>query len=463
MKKYIGNKAFYRMVLTVVIPIIIQNFITNFVSMLDNIMVGRVGTEQMSGVAITNQLLFVFNICVFGAVSGAGIFTAQFYGSGNQQGIRHTLRFKMISCVVICLAGLLVFGFWGTDLISLYLHGEGVEGSLAATLTYAREYLWIMMCGLIPFAVVQAYAGTLRECGETVLPMKAGIAAVLVNLVFNYILIYGKFGAPELGVAGAAVATVLSRYVELLIVVVWTHRHTQRFPFVEGTYKSLFIPGQLVGKIFKTGTPLMLNEALWAAGMAVMMQCYSMRGIDVVAGMNISTTISNLFNVVFISLGNAIAIILGQRLGAGKLEEARDHARKLIAFSIASCVAVGMLMAVIAPLFPMLYKTSEEVRQLAARLIWIAALCMPLYACTNATYFTLRSGGKTVITFLFDSCFVWTCSIPVAFVLSRYTQMPIILLYFCCQSLEVIKCIIGLIMVKKGIWIHNIVEKAEEA
>lgn len=457
MKKYIGDKAFYKMVLAVVIPIIIQNGITNFVGMLDNIMVGRVGTEQMSGVAITNQLMFVFNICVFGAISGAGLFTAQFFGCDNEKGIRDTVRFKLISCAVICGLGFLIFGLWGEELIKLYLHGEGQEGALGATLMYAKEYLWIMLAGIIPFAMVQAYAGTLRECGETMMPMKAGVAAVLVNLVFNYILIYGKLGAPALGVKGAAIATVLSRFVELFIVVYWTHRHTERFPFMVGVYRSLHIPGQLVLNIFKTGTPLLLNEALWSAGMAVMMQCYSVRGIDVVAGLNISTTISNLFNVVFISMGNAVAIIIGQLLGAGKLEQAKDSDRKLIFFSVASCVAVGILMAAVSPVFPRLYNTTDEVRALARDFICIAALCMPLYACTNSTYFTLRSGGKTLITFFFDCGFVWVASIPVAYVLSRYTAMPIVLLYLVCQSLEVIKCVIGLTLVKKGVWIHNMV------
>lgn len=461
MKKYIGDKAFYKMVLAVVIPIIIQNGITNFVGMLDNIMVGQVGTEQMSGVAITNQLLFVFNICIFGAVSGAGIFTAQFFGCDNQKGIRDTFRFKMISCILLSGLGFLVFGLWGEDLIRLYLHGEEAGSSLAATLQYAKEYLWLMLLGIVPFAVVQAYAGTLRECGETVFPMKAGITAVLVNLIFNYILIYGKFGAPAMGVRGAAVATVISRFTELIVVVIWTHRHTDRFPFIIGAYRSLHIPGVLVGNIFKTGMPLLLNEALWSAGMAAMMQCYSLRGIDVVAGMNISTTISNVFNVVFLSMGNAVAIIIGQLLGAGKMEEAKDSDRKLIFFSVVSCVGVGLLLAVISPFFPLLYNTSGQVRHLATSFICVAAVCMPLYACTNSTYFTLRSGGKTIITFFFDSGFVWVASIPVAYVLSRFTAMPIVLLYLVCQSLELIKSVIGIILVKKGVWIHNIVEGRE--
>ena len=287
--------------------------------------------------------------------------------------------------------------------------------------------------------------------------MKAGIVAVLVNLVFNYILIFGKLGAPALGVVGAGVATVMARCVEAAIIVIWTHRNERKHPFISGAYQSFYIPSGLVGKILVKGTPLIVNEALWAAGVATLMQCYSVRGLTAVAGLNISSTIGNVFNVVYLALGSAVSIIVGQLLGAGKMEEAKDTDTKLIAFSVGSCVIMGGLLAITAPLFPMIYNTSDEVRSLAVWFIRILALCMPMNAFMNVAYFTLRSGGKTVITFLFDSVFMWVVSIPVAYTLSRYTSIPIVPLYFMCQMVEIIKCIVGFVLVKKGVWIHNIV------
>lgn len=458
-KKLFGDREFYKMILGVAIPIMIQNGITNFVGLLDNIMVGRVGTEQMSGIAIVNQLLLVFNLAIFGAISGAGIFGAQFYGCKDHKGVRNTFRFKIYICVVITLISVVALALFGENLIRMYLHGEGNEEALEAALRYGKEYLGIMLIGLFPFAVEQFYTGTLRECGETVIPMKAGVAAVFVNLVLNYLLIFGKFGFPELGAAGAAVGTIVSRFVQAAIVVVWTHRHAERMPFIVGAYKDLKVPSQLVGKILMKGTPLMVNEILWAAGIAMLMQCYSVRGLDVVAGMNISSTISNLFNVVFIALGNAISIVVGQLLGAGRMEEARDTDTKMIVFSVLSCVGIGGVLALCAPLFPMLYNTSAEVKELAAWFLRIAALCMPIAAFMHASYFTLRSGGKTIVTFLFDSVFLWCVSIPVAYVLSRYTGMYIVLLYLSVQMLDLIKCVIGFILVKKGVWINNIVSQ----
>lgn len=460
-KKLIGNKAFYAMILGVVVPMIVQNGITNFVSLLDNIMVGRVGTEQMSGVAIVNQLLFVFNLGIFGAISGAGIFGAQFYGCGKQDGVRHTFRFKLITALILTIIACILFFFGGSKLIELYLHGEENGNALIQALQYGKQYLLIMMIGLPAFALCQCYTSTLRECGETVLPMKAGIVAVLVNLCLNTVLIFGLLGFPVLGVAGAAIATVISRYVETAIVIVWTHKHAQKYPFIIGAYSSMYIPGNLVRKILLKGSPLLFNEVLWASGVAVLMQCYSVRGLDTVAALNISNTISNLFNIIFISMGSAVSIIVGQLLGAGKMEEAKDTDTKMIAFSVMSCVVIGMMLALLAPFFPMMYNTSDGIRHLATRFILITAAYMPVFAFLNACYFTLRAGGRTVITFLFDSVFMWMVSFPFAYILSRFTNIPVVPLYFFCQMLDLIKCVVGYVLVKKNVWLTNMVQEQD--
>ncbi len=456
-RKYIGDKAFYKMVLMIVIPVIIQNGITNFVNLLDNIMVGQVGTEQMSGVAIVNQFMNVFNICIFGGVSSAGIFTAQYYGQGSQEGVRNTFRFKFMVCILMTVAAVVLFLTSGESLITLYLHEGAESGDIVKTLEYGKKYLAVIIFGILPYAISQTYASTLRETGETVLPMKAGIIAVLVNLVGNYLLIFGKFGAPALGAVGAAIATDIARVVECLILIFWTYGHRRDHPFIEGAYRTLKIPGDLTANIVKKGIPIMLNEIAWSTGQAFLLQCYSVRGLSVVAALNISSTVSNLFNVVFLSTGGAIAIIVGQLLGAGKMEEAKDTDRKLLFFTVSTCLVCGSLLAAISPFFPLIYNTSGEVQSYAARFILIAAGCMPLYAFMHGCYFTLRSGGKTWITVLFDSVYVWAVDIPLAYVLAHFTGLPIVLVYLSCQLIETLKCILGYILVKKGIWLQNIV------
>jgi len=458
--RFIGDKAFYKMVLAVAVPIMIQNGITNFVGLLDNIMVGQVGTEQMSGVAIVNQLLMVYYLCVFGGLAGAGIFTAQYFGQKSDEGIRHTFRYKFWMALILTAGAIFLFLFAGEHLIQMYLNGSSDGGDLEAALYHGTNYIRVMLFGLPAFMILQIYVSTLRECGETVVPMKAGIAAVCVNLCLNYLLIYGKLGLPALGVVGAAIATVASRYVEASIVILWTHRHRDRNPYIEGVYSTLTVPKELVGKFFIKGAPLLINETMWSSGMAVLIQCYSVRGLNVIAGLNIANTINNVFNVVFIAMGDAVAIIIGQLLGAGKMEEARDTDNKIIAFSVGSCILVALLMVCIAPLFPQIYKTSDEVKALAVQFIIAQAIFMPQAAFMHAAYFTLRSGGKTIVTFLFDSVFVWCVSIPVAYCLSRLTDIPVIGIFAMVQIADWIKCVIGFVLVKKGVWLQNIVVKS---
>lgn len=457
LSRYVGDRAFYRRVFQVAIPIIIQIGITNFVSLLDNIMVGQVGTLPMSGVSIVNQIVFVFNLCIFGASSGAGIFTAQFHGSGDDEGIRHTFRFKLFICTLISLAAGLIFFLGQDSLIGLYLTGEGTAEDAAQVLAYGKDYLAVMLWGLLPFGLANAYAGTLKESEETFVPMVAGVAAVFVNLGLNYVLIFGHFGAPAMGVRGAALATVISRYAELLLVAVWTHRNGAKHPFIRGAYRSFAIPSPLLKTIVITGTPLLMNETLWSLGVAFMNQCYSTCGLDVVPATNISSTLINLSSVVYHSLGVSVGILMGQMLGARKPEaEVRDFNRKLIAFSVSMGVLFGGFMALGSGVFPNIYNTTDTVRALAQDLILISALVMPFQSFANATYFTLRSGGKTFITFLFDSGFMWICSIPLAFCLSRFTALPILPLFAICQMPDVLKCVLGSWMLKKGSWIHTL-------
>lgn len=452
------KKSFYKMVLLIAVPIMIQNGITTFVSLLDNIMIGQIGTSSMSGVSIVNQILNVYNIGIFGLVSGAGIFSAQFFGSGDEKGFKEAMRFKVLSGLVVSILVIFLFFFNGEFLISLFINDSDAV-MRKETLEAGINYLSIMSIQIIPFTIIQAYSSSLRERGETIVPMVSGIAAVGVNMMLNWVLIFGKLGFPVLGVKGAAIATVISRFVELTVVVLWAHLSKKQKFFSKGLYTSFYISKSLIKKILITGAPLMLNEILWAGGQAVIMGGYSLRGLTTVAAFNISSTLSGLFNVVFIALGNAISIIVGQLLGAKKFKEAKSTATRLIIFSTFTCVGVGLILACFSPFFPKLYNTTDDVRNLATVFLLIASLFLPSYSFMNATYFTLRSGGKTLITFLFDSVFVWVVSIPLCYLLVNFTLLPVAVIYFICQASELIKCVIGYVLVKKGVWINNIVSE----
>ena len=454
----IGDKHFYSKIFAIVLPMIIQNTVTNIVSLLDNVMVGRVGTLQMTAVAIDNQLMFVFNLCIFGGLAGAGIFSAQFAGAGDQNGLRHCFRMKWYIALLMFALALIIFIAFPTPLIKGYLAESTSAEDVFATLSYAKSYLKVMLFGLFPFAVSQVYASTLRELGETRLPMLSSVVAIFVNLIFNYLLIFGKFGFPKLGVVGAAVATVLSRYVETFIIVLFTHLKAKRFTFIKGAYSSFEVPLSLCKKIIKSGSPLLINEFLWSMGMAVLLSCYSVRSLTVVAASNIANTAANLFNVAFISMGGAISIVLGQALGAGNTKKAADMVWKLIALSVFLSTALGILLALVGRAVPLMYNTEADVRAMATSFLYVLAALMPFFAFSHSCYFIMRSGGRTFITFLFDSVVIWGLNIPVAYTLSAFTGINIVLVYLIVQGLDIFKCILGFILVKKGIWIRKIVD-----
>ena len=459
-RKINDTRAIYKRALVVALPIIIQNGITNFVSLLDNIMVEQAGSAQMSGVSTVNTLLFVFNLCIFGASSGAGIFTAQFFGSQDHEGVRHTFRFKVLVNLLISLIGIGLFFIGGQWLIGQYLQGDGDPAHAAEILLYGKKYLAIMMVGFIPFAMSNAYSSTLRESGQTTVPMVAGVIAVLVNLALNYVLIFGHFGFPALGAEGAAIATVISRFAELAVVALWTHLHGEKNPFIRGAYRSMYIPGSLLKKIIIKGMPLLVNEFFWASGMAIMRQCYTTCGLEVVPAMNIFTVFQDLGSVVYLSMGISVGIIMGQMMGAGESpEKVRDANNKLIFVSVITGAVFGGIMAALSGVFPTIYtEETAAVQLLATRLILVSACMMPVFSYANAAYFTLRSGGQTMVTFLFDSVFVWVVSVPLAFCLSRFTDLPIVPLYAICVGVDIFKCLVGFLMIRKGLWIRNLTE-----
>lgn len=457
LKRYIGDKAFYRRVFGIAIPIIIQNGITNLVNLLDNIMVGQLGAPAMSGVAVVNQFIFIYNLCLFGANSGAGIFTAQFHGSKDHEGIRATFRFKLMVALLLTVLGFGVFSLFPDTLIQLFLQGEATPEQLQQTMQHGLSYVKVAVWGLLPFALYNSYATTLRECGQSKIPMLAGIAAVLTNLALNYIFIFGHLGLPPMGVAGAALATVVSRCVELSIVVFWTHSHSHLLPFIKGAYRSPRIPAVLLKRIVLKGMPLLLNESLWAVGITTLNQCYSTCGFNVVTATNISSTIANLASVVTMAMGNTLGILMGQLLGAGtEVQAVKDANRKLLALNVTLGVIFGGVLAAIALPFPMFYNTSDDIRHLATRLILIVAFMKPFQAYMYGSYYTLRSGGKTFITFLYDAGFLWALTVPTAYTLTRFTNISIIPLYCICQMADILKCILGAILLKRGKWIQNL-------
>lgn len=457
LKKYFGDRAFYKMLIAITVPIMIQNGITNLVNLLDNIMVGRLGTEAMSGVSIVNQFLFIYMLVIFGATAGAGIFTAQYNGNGDVDGVRNTFRIKLFANAAVAILAIVIFLVFDDQLVNLFLTAEAGEGDIAKTLEYSKAYLSVMVIGLVPHAISFAYSSTMRETGDALTPMLSSLAAVTTNCVLNLILIFGIFGAPALGVTGAAIATVISRFVELFIVAFKTHRHPEKFGYIVDAYKTFKVPAPLIRQIVKKGLPLMANELFWSISITIRNQAYSTRGLEVVAAQNMTQTFYNFVTVVYMALSNSLAILVGSRLGAGEIEVAKDYNRKITTFSILVSLGLSSVLLICAPIYPHIYNTTDTAKELCTYFLIVSAVMIPFSAFAHASYFTLRTGGKILITILMDSFYMWVAVVPCSLILANFTAMPIELLYPICQGVELLKIIIATIFLIKSNWAQRLI------
>jgi Na+-driven multidrug efflux pump len=270
-------------------------------------------------------------------------------------------------------------------------------------------------------------------------------------------LIFGKLGCPALGIEGAAIATVISRFVEAGILVIWTHLNTKKVPYIKGLYRSLHISGKLLKAIAAKGFPLLLNETMWSFGMAFLNQCYSVWGQDVNAAMGICSTLFNLAAVSFKALGSTVGILTGQLLGADvPAKDVRKANDRMTYLCLGVGAVFGLFMAAANRLFPQFYQTTDSVRAIASGLILIASCDVLLQAYIYPVYFTLRAGGKTMITFFFDCGAIWILSLPLAYFLSRYSELHVFVIYAIVTGVDLIKCIIGIFMLRSDTWMQKL-------
>ena len=452
------DKSFYKNLIIIVLPIVIQNAVTSFVSLLDNIMVGQIGTEAMSAVSICNQLNNVYMFLMFGAFSAVGIFACQFKGKEDNEGILNCFRLKLYICVLMIFILSSAILLFGEDIFRIFFQNENNSAELTLTMIdLSLSYFKLLLPGLFFFTFSTCMAFTLRELGNTFTSMMSSVMAIFINLVLNYVLIFGHFGFPALGVQGAAIATSIARFVECIILVVFIVKNNE-FNYLTSVFNKFTIPLALCLGILKKGGPLFINEIFYSFGEAGLAQCYSTMGVDPLASMNINLTVANFFSVACFAMGTATSIILGQLLGKGELDKAKPTAIRLLKVNILIAVIFGIGLFIMAPYFPKIYNTSEQNRMLACQLLWVYALHLPLLGIYHTSYFIIRSGGKTMITFWFDGFYTAFILFGTAYLITSFTNFDMLLLYICVNLVDIIKTVVGLTLVKSGFWVQNIVK-----
>ena len=442
--------------MAIALPMMIQNTFTNLIGLVNNVTVGRLGTEQLAGGAGANQLVSIYIMCIWGAMSGAEIFGAQFHGKNDMENLRNTFRFMVLVGVVIAAASAAIFLTLGEPLVKLYIYSDSEGSDTTLALREGTRYLRLLVISFLPLALNMGYTSILRVNDENKVPMFSSIAGVLSCLAVNFLLI------PKIGMIGAALATISSRVIEALINIIWCHTHTDRLPFLKGAFRNFRVPGKLAKQILLTGLPLTLNETIWQIGVATITQCYSYRGLSTVAAVNIASMVQFLTSVSIFALGAAVGVVMGNLLGSGDRKGAEEASKQLLGFSVVIGIGVAALLMIICPFIPVLYPNlSSEVHYIAKWLVWGEAFNAVLNSFYNAAYYIIRSGGKTVTTFVFDSGFIWGVSVVAAVIIAYFTTIPIIPFYWIEKALDILKCIIIYILVKKGSWIQ-ILSGAEE-
>ena len=447
MKTFIGDRQFYKTLFQVAAPLVLQQLITTSVQLVDNVMVGRLGESSIGAVSVINQLYFIVILVTFGAYAGAGIFTSQFFGSGDHDKLKQTFRFKLITGALIALIALIIFTVFGENLIRLFTKNpETIKQGLA--------YLNIARWSAFPWVISVAISNTFREMSITKPLLYISIVAIITNTLLNFLLIFGLFGFPALGVTGAAIATFISRFVELGLMIVLLIKKGSIFN--TKMTQMLHIQPKLLKSMIVMSIPLTLNELLWSTGQTAFLHAYSTRGDSALAALNISGAISQLVFVTFGGIATAVAVLVGNTLGKNALDEAKDNARKLIAFSVFFAVIAGLILFILSFFILNIYDVAETTKDIARFNIRINALFIPVYSFNVTLFFTLRSGGDTKSTFMIDSGYMWVVAVPIAMVLAYLTDLKVTMMFLLIQSLDLPKMFFGLSRFRKEHWVKNL-------
>ncbi len=447
MFKVLKDKAFVKKFFTLAFPVMIQALIGLTVNFVDNLMVGGLTNEAVSAVYAVNQGTFFFIVISYGIVSGAGIYVQQFFGAKDDDHLRQSVRYKILAVTLLLAVFLPLFFFGGSTLIGFYTRSASNAEEI---LRLGMQYLPIILLSLIPMAYTTVYATTFRETGKTIYPLITGIIALITNIGFNALMIYGL----DMGVVGAAIATVIARCVEFIATFILVKKINT--PFSKGVFTHFHIEKKMVKIISKKSFPLFFNEVLWAGGMVMLSLAYAQRD-GVLSALSIVYTMTDIFGIVFQGLSVGIGVMVGNLLGAGKIEEVKENNKKLFILGIFISLVAGVVMAILAFVAPYMFvEVTPEQKLLATKLLLVYASFLWAFSLSVCSYMTLRAGGRTLITFLFDSMTMWLFVVPTTWALALFTGLDIIVIFIVVQSFDVLKALIGVTIVSRGTWAVNL-------
>ncbi|MGP1444541.1 MATE family efflux transporter [Treponema sp.] len=450
--EYLGTASFYKHALSIALPVMAQLLIQNFVSLIDNFMVAGLGDIKMSGVNTAGMLIFVFLVLVSTLCSAGGIFMSQFNGAKDKEGMQQSLRFKLLLTGIAGIFFTIIALIAPRGLFGLMLTvNTDAELIIDQSVRYSRA---VAFSGIL-LVFSQSLASSLREIEIVRPPLVISIVATLVNTFFNWIFIYGNLGAPRLEVEGAGIATVIARAVELLLFIIYVL--IKKPPFLFNILRLFDIKLKLFSTIIKKSTMILYSELTWAVSETVSTALYNTRGgAEVVAGMSAGFAIANLFFICFSGIVTATSVIVGQKLGAGELEEAKQYKNWVLSGSVLFGAIFMLIGFSTVLLIPFVFKELSLHSQLIARgLIIVAAAYLPLWAYLNGQYALSRTGGDTMMGVLCDTI-ANILFVGGMFLLIWFTALGPVVMYVIVKLSDVVKAVIAYFWLKKERWLVNL-------
>lgn len=454
-KKYIGNKKFYKSIFALIIPIMLQQLLISVAGYIDNIMINNYTPNSIAynGVSAANRLIFVLNFIWLGFATVSSIFIAQFFGSGNQKKNEETFRLGFYISIIVGIISTLIIIFFGNSVVNAY-----IESSESRAFGY--EYLKYIKYGTIITVLNIFFANCFRTIEKAKIALASSTIGIITNIFFNYCFIYGNLGFPELGAGGAAIATTISRAFELLVFVYFLF--IDKKSYFKHSFSAFFVTKLLFTDYVKKGVPLVLNEVFWSMGMVLLAKFYTYKNDIWYAAYSYSQNISDLFFIIFAGLGSGTAIVIGADLGQNNFDKALDDFDKLKGLSVFLGITLGLLMIALSPLIIKLFNPTEEIRKLTIYLVMITGIFTGIYCYNSVSFFTMRAGGDSIRAFILDETPTYLISLPLAIILGTNAEkfgLNVVTIYLISHSADLFKLWLSNYFTSKKKWLVNLTLK----
>ncbi|MEI0798528.1 MATE family efflux transporter [Brachyspira intermedia] len=454
-KTLFGNFDFYKLCISIAVPVMLQQLTMGMVSLIDNFMVAELGDIKMAAVNVSNQLNFIYLVILNTCYGAGGIYMAQNNGADNKEGMQQAFRFKVILPLVISISYMILMLVNPEIFMRLMTRGNASQEEILLSST---KYMSIIAFTFIPISISGAIGTSYREIGKPHIPLIISVIATLCNTIGNYILIYGNLGAPRLEEKGAAIATLIARIIEMILFIVYIKLHKEKF-YVR-TREILKVKLNVFYSMLKKSSLIFLSEISWGLSEMFMTALYNSRGgAETVAGMASGFTIANIFYLVFQGIFVSTMVVVGGTLGRGELDDARNKARWILNGSVIAGLVVGLVQMSSTLLIPFIFsKLTIDAQAITRNLVILIACYMPVWTYINAQFAVSRAGGDTVFGFAVDVPVSLLMFAPLALILAKFTSVGPVAMFGIAKLTDFAKITVGVIMLKKERWVRKLTE-----